>query len=155
VKSSGDDGAQRSKAVFGRRGPLRLRSRLPRKPSEKIASSNRAVPGMEVRRIKTGMEWEMKVLCVEGVTTRSGTESSVAGREGGGEALRGPRSATFTAHAEQFSEPGLVVWMRAVVEEGRRPYLGSDDQEAPRPRRMVAGVCHRMCMSHQKDQDAT
>jgi hypothetical protein len=59
----------------------------------------------------------------------------------------------LTAHADQFCKAWSV--RLRTVEEGGRPHSGSDDQEAPRPRRMVAGVCHKMCMSHQKDQDAT
>jgi hypothetical protein len=42
-----------------------------------------------VRRDQTGMEWEMKVLYIEGVAIHSGPESCVAVREGGGEALTG------------------------------------------------------------------
>ena len=44
---------------------------------------------MEVRRDQTGMEWEMKVLYIEGVAIHSGPESCAGVREGVGEALTG------------------------------------------------------------------
>ena len=68
---------------------------------------------------------------------------------------------TLTTHARQFSRQRFVERMRAVVAEeraalaaghGRRTAAG---QEAPRPRKMVPGVCQRICMSHQNDHEAT
>ena len=77
---------------------------------------------------------------------------------------------SLTAHARQFSMHRFVKRMQAVVAEERAldrrgsptvPSVpapagaGGRDQEAPRPRKMVLGVCQRICMSHQNDHEAT
>ncbi len=71
---------------------------------------------------------------------------------------------TLVAHAGRFSTARFVERLRAVVDHqqghavNRSPVSRPGPvpaQEAPRPRKMVVGVCHRICMSHQNDHDAT
>ena len=81
----------------------------------------------------------------------------LAARPGG---ARGPRRPTpSTSRPERFVRADRTRWWPRSVGRWRdrdpTPSRSDRGQEAPRPRKMVAGVCQRICMSHQNDHEAT